>query len=106
MKVSRLAIAIALCLTAFGANQPQRIKLATLLPRGSSAHQALLEMGEKWRAAGVGLTIYTDGTQGGEAEVVRRMRVGQLQAALVSVAGLLEIDRSANALQTMPMMFR
>ena len=73
MNVMRLVIAIAFCSTAFGTDQPQRIKLATLLPKGSSAHQALLEMGEKWRqapGAGVTLTIYTDGTMGGEAETV------------------------------------
>jgi TRAP-type C4-dicarboxylate transport system substrate-binding protein len=88
---------------------PQRIKIATILPKGSSAHQALLEMGAKWREApggSVAMTIYTDGTMGGEAETVRRMRVGQLQGAVLSVAGLREIDRSATALQTMPMVFR
>src|SRR5579864_3571453 len=109
MSVTKLVIAIAVCGTAFGTDQSQRIKLATLLPRGSSAHQTLLAMGEKWRqapGASVGLTIYTDGTMGGEAEAVRRMRIGQLQASLLSVAGLAEIDRSVTALQYMPMVFR
>jgi TRAP-type transport system periplasmic protein len=34
------------------------------------------------------------------------MRVGQIQAALISVAGLLQIDESVTALQLMPMTFR
>jgi TRAP-type C4-dicarboxylate transport system substrate-binding protein len=66
-------------------------------------------MGEAWRKAPgtkVALTVYTDGTMGGEAETVRRMRIDQLQAALLSVAGLAEIDRSVTALQYMPMVFR
>jgi TRAP-type C4-dicarboxylate transport system substrate-binding protein len=66
-------------------------------------------MGEKWKKSSggaVALTIYTDGTMGGEADMVRRIRVGQLQAGLLSVAGLLQIDESVTALQLMPMTFR
>ncbi len=87
----------------------KRIKLATLAPKGTSFHHILLEMGEKWRAApggGVKLTVYTDGTMGGESAMVRRMRVGQIQAALLTVTGLSEIDESVRALQDLPMMFR
>jgi len=43
---------------------------------------------------------------GSEADVVRRMRVGQLNAAMMSVIGLSEIDPSVNTLQKMPMVFR
>lgn len=88
---------------------PPVVKLATLAPKGTTFHQELLAMGEKWAKApggGVKLTIYTDGTQGGEADMVRRMRVGQLQAAMLTVTGLTEIDDSVAALQNMPMMFR
>jgi TRAP-type C4-dicarboxylate transport system substrate-binding protein len=86
-----------------------KIRLGTLAPRGTSWHRSLLEMGEKWRAAqgpGAAFIVYTDGSQGGEADMVRRMRVGQLNAALLSVVGLTEIDDSVAALQKMPMMFR
>lgn len=89
--------------------QTTRIKLATWAPRGSSYHQMLLAMGEKWRQApegGVGLVVYPDGTMGGEPDIVRKMRVGQLQAGLLTVTGLSEIDPSVSALQNMPMMFR
>ena len=101
--------AVALICTASVAQAASRIKLATIAPKGTSFHQILLEMGEKWRAApggGVALTIYTDGTMGGEADMVRRMRVGQIQAAMLTVTGLMEIDDSVAALQNMPMMFR
>src|SRR5438034_1198549 len=88
---------------------PVRVKLATLIPRGTPPYQVLLEMREKWRQAPVGgveLVVYPDGNMGGEADMVRRMRVGQIQAAMLSVIGLSEIDKSVNALQNMPMMFR
>lgn len=90
------------------AQEPVKIRLGTLAPKGSTYHRALQEMGEKWRqaqGAGSSFTVFTDGTQGGEADMVRRMRVGQLNAALVSVVGLMEIDRSVAALQYMPMVF-
>jgi TRAP-type transport system periplasmic protein len=91
------------------AGDPVRIKLATLAPRGSSLHNALMEMRDEWRRApdgGAELTIYTDGSMGGEMDVVRKMRSGQLQAATMSAQGLSAIDPSANALQVMPMVFR
>jgi TRAP-type C4-dicarboxylate transport system substrate-binding protein len=91
------------------ADGPLRIKLGTLLPKGSAYHRALQDMGEVFRnaqGAGSAFTIYTDGSQGSEADVVRRMRVGQLNAALMSVIGLSEIDAAVNSLQKMPMVFR
>src|SRR5690242_12755855 len=90
------------------AQEPIKIRLGTIAPKGSTYHRALQEMGEKWRqaqGAGATFTVFTDGTQGGEADMVRRMRVGQLNAALISVVGLMEIDRSTAALQYMPMVF-
>jgi len=86
-----------------------RIRLATPIPSGTSYHHSLQEMGEKWKKATNGaitLTIYADGTMGSEDEVVRRMRVGQLQAAVLTVSGLSAIDPSVGALQKMPLVYR
>ena len=91
------------------ANAQTKIRLATLAPRGTSIHHSLEAMGQSWRQApggGVILTIYPDGVMGSEADMVRRMRVGQIQAATVTVAGLAEIDPAVSALQKMPMMYR
>ena len=96
-------------MTLLGADAPVRVKLATLIPRGTPPHEILLAMGEKWRQApcgGVTLTIYPDGVMGGEADMVKRMRVGQIQAGLLSVVGLSEIDNSVSAIQNLPFMFR
>lgn len=91
---------------ALSVDPPVRVRLATLAPKGTSLHQALIAMGEKWRRSGVELTIYTDGTMGGEADTVRRIRVGQLQAGMLTVVGLSEIEHTVSALEDLPMMFR
>src|SRR6187397_3065632 len=66
-------------------------------------------MGEQWRNASGGqveLVIYPGGTQGSEADVVKRMSVGELQAGMLSVGGLTEIDPAVSALQEIPMLFQ
>ena len=93
----------------FGAGGPLKVRLGTLAPRGSSYAKHLLAMGEQWRQApggGVLLTIYPDGTMGSEADMVRRMRLGQLQAGMLTAMGLAEIEPAVAGLQYMPMMFR
>src|SRR5467141_3008347 len=88
---------------------PVKVHLGTLAPKGSSYTRHLQVMGEKWRkvpGGGVLLTIYPDGTMGSEADMVRRMRLGQLQAAMVTTSGLLEIEPGVAGLQSMPKVFR
>ena len=82
------------------AGRPARIRLGTLAPKGSSSYRHLQEMGQKWKqipTGGASLTIYADGTMGGEADMVRRMRIGQLQAGLLTTVGLAEIDPATPA---------
>lgn len=93
----------------FGAGGPVRVRLGTLAPKGSSYYKHLQAMGEKWRQApggGVLLTIYPDGTMGSEADMVRRMRLGQLQAGMLTAVGLAEIELAVTGLQNLPLMFR
>src|ERR1051325_396075 len=88
---------------------PVKLRLAGLMPKNSFYHRTLLELGETWKKAqndGSTFTVYTDGSQGGEADIVKRMRIGQLNAALISVTGLREIDKSVSALQSVPLAFR
>lgn len=105
-------LAVALLLAGFAGTayaDRMTIKVATVVPRGSVYHQALQEIGEKWKAAqgeGSRFIIYTDGSQGPEAAAVRRMRIGQIQASMLTVTGLLEIDDAVVALQLMPLIFR
>jgi len=97
-----------LCATgASAAVKPLRI--GTLVPKNSLYHRQLMELGEVWRTAQGGdakYLVFTDGSQGGEAELARRMRIGQLQGALLSVVGLREIEPTVAALQSLPLLFR
>jgi TRAP-type C4-dicarboxylate transport system substrate-binding protein len=85
-----------------------QLRIGTLAPKNSLYHRQLMELGETWRNAQGGgkYLVYPDGSQGGEADMVRRMRIGQLQGGLLSVAGLRDIEPSIAALQNMPLMFR
>lgn len=83
------------------------IKLATVAPAGSTWHQYLQELDKEWDRASAGrvrLKIYA-GTLGDEDDIVRRMRIGQIDAATISTAGLSVIDDAGRALG-IPLAFR
>jgi TRAP-type C4-dicarboxylate transport system substrate-binding protein len=89
--------------------KPARIKLATLAPKGTSFDLILREMADSWKNAPDGpvhLALYTDGSLGGEGDMVRRMRLGQLHAGLLTASGIIEINPSVAGLQNIPMAFR
>lgn len=86
-----------------------RIKLTTLVPKGSSYHKALMRMGQEWKEISDGridLIIYAGGIQGGESAMVERMTINQTQAALLTGVGLSDIEKDVTGLQTMPLVFR
>jgi TRAP-type C4-dicarboxylate transport system substrate-binding protein len=102
-------LCIGLALPLAGQAAGGALRIASLAPKNSPYHQQLLEMGEAWRTAqggGAKFVVFTDGSQGGEAELARRMRIGQLQGALLSVVGLREIEPSISALQSLPLLFK
>lgn len=107
---SRIAGLLLGCLVAANSfSADPQLRIGTLAPKNSLYHRQLLELGETWRTAqgaGAKYLVYPDGSQGGEADMVRRMRIGQLQGGLLSVVGLREIEPSISALQSMPLMFR
>ena len=77
------------------------LKMATLVPENSSWFRILKEMGESWNKLSAGrvkVILYPGGRQGDEPDVVRKMRLGSLQGALLTSQGLAEIDRSVYAL--------
>jgi TRAP-type C4-dicarboxylate transport system substrate-binding protein len=84
-------------------------RFATLAPRGSVYHRALQEVGEAWRRAAnapSAFTVYPGGIDGDELDIVREMRIGQLDGGMISVVGLSAIEPGASALQYMPLVFR
>ena len=106
-KLATLVLGAVIALNTFAAD-PQ-LRIGTLAPKNSLYHRQLMALGEAWRTAQGGhgkYLVYPDGSQGGETDMVRRMRIGQLQGGLLSVVGLREIEPSIAALQNMPMMFK
>jgi len=104
-----LALALLAGQSGLAAAADKQLRIGTLVPKNSLYHRQLMAIGESWRLAQGGTAkylVYPDGSQGGEAEMVRRMRIGQLQGALMSVVGLREIEPSIAALQSMPLLFR
>ena len=108
-----LALAVAgtggLALPLRAAGRPVKIQLSTLVQKDTSVHQILKSMAAKWQKApgpGITVTFHTDGVMGSEADMIRRMRIGQLQAAVLTAAGLAGIDPALSALQKMPLAFR
>ncbi|WP_027458758.1 TRAP transporter substrate-binding protein [Dechloromonas agitata] len=106
-KWAALLLAGILATSALAADK--QLRIGTLATKNSLYHRQLMELGEAWRTAQGGnakYLVYPDGSQGGETDMVRRMRIGQLQGGLLSVVGLREIEPSIAALQNMPLMFR
>jgi TRAP-type C4-dicarboxylate transport system substrate-binding protein len=106
-RIAALLLGAVLAMNAFAADK--QLRIGTLAPKNSLYHRQLMEVGEAWRNAQGGSArylVYPDGSQGGETDMVRRMRIGQLQGGLLSVVGLREIEPSIAALQNMPLMFK
>ena len=110
-----LAAVVAAVLTLSGAlesadaqrRRGNRIKLGTIAPKNSVYHEVLLRMRQSWRdisAGGVDLAVYPGGVAGDEATMLRKMRAGQMQAALISGSGMSFLDEGISALQV-PLMF-
>ncbi len=91
--------AAALAVSATPRAQSLAIKLATIVPDGSVWDKSLKEMGNDWKQATEGrvsLTIFSGGSQGDESTVLRKIRLGALQSAALTVVGLGSIDWSFN----------
>ena len=75
----------------------QTIRLGTIAPAGTYWHQLLQETNQEWRRLSngkVSLTIYPGGVQGDERDMLRKVRLNQLQAVGLSGVGLGAADPS------------
>lgn len=100
-----LGVWLAACVRSEGAP----LTLGTLAPEGTSYYRSLVQMGAKWKQAPgrpPRLQIFAGGKLGGEAKMVSQMRLGALDAGLLTAVGLSEIEPAVAGLQSMPMMFR
>jgi TRAP-type C4-dicarboxylate transport system substrate-binding protein len=100
-------VACALSAPGNALSAPMVVKMATLAPEGSSWYRVLQEMGEEWRKVSGGdvtLRIYPGGVAGDEDAMIRKMRIGQIQAAAITGIGLAYLEKSFYALH-IPMMY-
>src|SRR3954447_16927176 len=96
-------LTLALLLMCSAAHADEKIKLGTLAPSGSTWHTLLKEMGQKWSEASGGkvkVIIYPGGVVGNEGDMVKKTRIGQLQAAALTTIGLHEITPEPQAVDT------
>jgi TRAP-type C4-dicarboxylate transport system substrate-binding protein len=103
-KIALAALLAALAPTA----RAQVIKLGTLAPQGSSWHEILKDMAQRWEQASGGqvkLRVYAGGVQGSEGEMVRKMGIGQLQAASITNIGMHDILPDP-AIMSVPLLFQ
>ena len=69
-------------------------KLASLLPAGTAWDKSISIMANDWREISDGrikLKVYPGGIAGGEADVIRKMRIGQIDMAVLTAIGLMSI---------------
>jgi len=83
------------------------IRMATLVPDGSTWHLILKETAEKWKELSggrVSVRLFPGGVAGDDPDVVRKMRLGTLGASVLTAVGVSEIDKSVYALGV-PLMY-
>jgi TRAP-type C4-dicarboxylate transport system substrate-binding protein len=94
-----IVVLTALAFSSAPVGQTTAVKLATVVPEGSIWDKSLKKMGEDWQHATSGrvnVTVFSGGSQGDEPTVLRKMRLGALQAASLTVVGLANIDPAFN----------
>lgn len=83
------------------------IKLATQVPEGSPWHKLLVDMNTEFQGltgGDVSMVIYPGGVSGDESDILRKMRIGQLQGGALTVAGLSDIEEYFSVFQ-IPLFF-
>jgi TRAP-type C4-dicarboxylate transport system substrate-binding protein len=81
--------------------QTIELKIAMLAPRGSTVVREFQKFDQDLRAQtnnAVGLKIYPSGIAGDEFDVIRKMKVGQMDAAILTDTGLGNVVRAVNVL--------
>ena len=107
MKFAAVTLTMVLILFSVASVKAQTVKIGTLAPDGSAWYLQLRDMEEKWKKATNGkihFKIYPGGVIGDEADMVRKMRIGQLHAAAMTDVGLSYIIPEISAFQ-FPLMF-
>jgi len=102
MRTVLLSLVTALCaLTSSVSAAPVPIKLAANVPTGSMWHNELKKLGALWKDLSGGevtLTLYVGNVMGDEDDISKKLRIGQLQGAVLTSFSLRSIHSDAVAL--------
>lgn len=91
MRIVGVALAALIFAATVGQATAQTIKLGTLAPKGSPWYDILQDMTDAWSDASDGklkVRIYPGGAIGDERDMVRKMGIGQLHGAMLTMEGL------------------
>jgi hypothetical protein len=91
MRAWTIVLFAAFCLAAADASGAVVIKMGTVAPEGSPWHETLRDIAASWQKLSNGqvtLRIYPGGVAGDESDMLRKMRIGQLNAAALTSGGL------------------
>lgn len=97
-----------ICLLILGTGFSQTVKMGTLAPENSPWHEAMLALGQDWGDLSnqkLKIKLYAGGILGDESDMVRKMRIGQLHAAALTIEGLMYIVPEMDVLR-MPMLIQ
>jgi TRAP-type C4-dicarboxylate transport system substrate-binding protein len=106
--MSKLFVALLLCVGLVNAATAVTLKIATISPDGTSWMQSMREAAKliDQRTQGrVKLRFYPGGVMGNDASVLRKIRVNQLQGGAISSGGLASIDPDIQ-IYSLPLLFQ
>ncbi len=108
MIISSALLAALFAAAPLAAQEAKIIKFATLAPEGSSWMNVMTDLSKELEAKTVGtlkFKFYPGGVSGDEKDVVKKIRIGQLQAGGFTGVGLGEIAANARIIDS-PWLFR
>jgi TRAP-type C4-dicarboxylate transport system substrate-binding protein len=109
LKISTLFIALAIAILGMTETANARpktkktLRIAMLAPRGSIVERMFKKIDRDLRKATNnewGIRVYASGVAGDEKDVIRKMRVGQMDSAIVTTTGLSQVVREVAILNT------
>jgi TRAP-type C4-dicarboxylate transport system substrate-binding protein len=96
IRIALLAAAVALFPASAAQAQRVTLKIASIAPENTPWGAALNKMAAEWKAVTGGqveLRIYHNGIAGSESDMLRKLKLGQIQGAVFTSFGLNEITR-------------
>ncbi|MCR4410122.1 MAG: TRAP transporter substrate-binding protein DctP [Candidatus Saccharicenans sp.] len=107
LSVTALYFIMILVLCVAGLQAAIEIKIGSVAPERSPWHNALLKLARDWESATGGqvkVRVYPGGIAGSELDMIRKVRLGVLQGAVLTNMGMMQVERSVLVLN-LPFLF-